>query len=86
MPIVAVTPGWIPVPVTRSVWIDWPEIWASKVNKKCIYKLNTLNTCSSKRSEIFQFSVEGSTGKKVGMSGVLRCLRPQTISRDYRLL
>ena len=35
MPIVAVTlngtmPYWIPVPVTRSVRIDWPEIWASK--------------------------------------------------------
>ena len=41
MPIVAVTlngtiPYWIPVPVTRSVRIDWSEIWASKVNKKCI--------------------------------------------------
>ena len=32
--------------------------------KQEVYRLNTLNTCSSKRSEIVQFSVEGSTGKK----------------------
>ena len=65
MPIVAVTlngtiPYWIPVPVTRSVRIDWSEIWASKVNKKCIDQ-GCANFCHSRAALAFTDQLAGRT-------------------------